>query len=118
MLADRFNVTGAYLVQVGSDVDQRGRPDLTFRFNSLGAKKFGGLTSSNLPDEASGFTRKLGIILDGYLCSAPSIQSTIQDRGEITGSFTKKQTEDLAAVLNAGALPAPLKKASERTEKP
>ena len=108
VVADPFNVTGSYLTRAGSDVDQKGRPDVTFQFNSTGGKKFGGLTSTHLPDEASGFTRKLGIILDNKLFSAPSIQSTIQDRGEITGSFTKKQTDDLAAVLNAGALPATL----------
>ena len=96
------------MTHAASDVDQKGRPDVTFQFNSLGARKFGGLTSSNLPDETSGFTRKLGIILDGYLYSAPSIQSTIHDRGEITGSFTKKDTDDLVSVLNAGALPATL----------
>jgi preprotein translocase subunit SecD len=107
---DRFNVTGAYLTRAAPDVDQRGRPDLTFQFNYAGGRKFGGLTSGNLPDEASGFTRKLGIILDGYLYSAPSIQSTIQDRGEITGSFTRSDVNDLAAVLNAGVLPAPLKR--------
>ncbi len=118
VLNDPFNVTGAYLTHAGSDVDQRGRPDLTFRFNSTGGKKFGGLTSTHLPDQVTGFTRKLGIILDGYLYSAPSIQSAIYDQGEITGSFTKKETEDLASVLNAGVLPAALKKVSERREKP
>ena len=108
VLADRFNVGGSYLTHAGSDVDQKGRPDVTFRFNRAGANKFGGLTSTHLPDEASGFTRKLGIILDNMLFSAPSIQSTIHDQGEITGSFTKQQTEELANVLNAGVLPATL----------
>jgi SecD/SecF fusion protein len=108
VLADPFNVTGSYLTHAGSEVDQKGRPDVTFQFNSKGAKKFGGLTSTHLPDQVGTFTRKLGIILDGYLHSAPSIQSTIQDRGEITGSFTKQETEDLANVLNSGALPATL----------
>ena len=118
VLADPFNVTGAYLVHAGADVDQRGRPELTFQFNFAGGKKFGGLTSTHLPDEVTGFKRRLGIILDGWLHSAPFNMSTIQDRGEITGSFTRSDVESLAAVLNAGALPAPLKKVSERTEKP
>jgi SecD/SecF fusion protein len=115
---DPFNVTGSYLTRVRSDVDEKGRPDVTFQLNSAGGRKFGGLTATHLPDEVTGFTRKLGIIFDGHLHSAPSIQSTIQDRGEITGSFTKRDTEDLASVLNAGELPAPLKKVSQRTEKP
>jgi hypothetical protein len=118
VLADPFNVTGAYLTHVGSDLDQRGQPDVTFQFNITGARKFGGLTSCNLPDEATGFTRKLGIILDGYLYSAPSIQSTIHDRGEITGDFTRSDVDDMVAVFNAGVLPAPLKKVSVRREKP
>jgi SecD/SecF fusion protein len=115
VVADPFNVTGAYLTYVAADVDQRGRPDVIFQFNSIGAKKFGGLTSTHLPDDATGFTRKLGIILDNKLFSAPSIQSMIRDRGEITGSFTRNDVDDMVAVLNAGALPAPLKKISERT---
>jgi SecD/SecF fusion protein len=110
VLADPFNVTGSYLTHTATDVDQKGRPDVTFQFNSTGAKKFGGLTSTNLPDEVgpNPFTRKLGIILDNKLFSAPSIQSAIHDRGEITGSFSKQDTEDLVSVLNAGALPATL----------
>jgi preprotein translocase subunit SecD len=118
VLADPFNVTGAYLTHVAAGADQRGRPNVTFQFNSTGGRKFGGLTSTHLPDESTGFTRKLGIILDGCLFSAPSIRSTIHDRGEITGSFTRKDVDDMVAVLNAGALPAPLKKVSERAEKP
>jgi len=115
VVADPFNVTGAYLTYVAADIDQRGRPAVTFQFNSIGAKKFGGLTSTHLPDDATGFTRKLGIILDNKLFSAPSIQSMIRDRGEITGSFTRYDVDDMVDVLNAGALPAPLKKVSERT---
>jgi SecD/SecF fusion protein len=110
VLDDPFNVTGGYLTHTATDVDQKGRPDVTFQFNSIGARKFGGLTSTHLPDEVgpNPFTRKLGIILDNKLFSAPSIQSTIHDRGEITGGFSKQDTEDLVSVLNAGALPATL----------
>ena len=68
------------------------------------------MTSSHLPDIASGFTYKLGIVLDGQLYSAPSIQSTITNRGEITGSFTRQEVQDLVNVLNAGSLPAALSK--------
>jgi SecD/SecF fusion protein len=118
VLADPFNVTGAYLTHVGPELDDRGRPDLTFRFNSNGARRFGGLTSTHLPDEVTGFRRRLGIILDGRLHSAPCINATVFDQGEITGNFTRNDVDLLAAVLNAGALPAPLKKVSERREKP
>jgi SecD/SecF fusion protein len=118
VLADPWNVTGRYLAEARADTDQRGRPALKFRFNAVGAKKFYQLTSAHLPDQATPFTRKLGIILDGCLYSAPSIQSAISDRGEITGNFTRKEVDDLVTVLNAGALPALLKKVSQRTEKP
>jgi SecD/SecF fusion protein len=117
VINDPFDVTGSYLIHVGAETDQRGRPGVTFQFNSTGGKKFAGLTSAHLPDAVTGFTRKLGIILDGELYSAPSIQSTIYDRGEITGSFTKRDTEDLASVLDGGALPVALKIVSERREK-
>ena len=52
----------------------------------------------------------MGIILDGELYSAPSINSTIFDRGEITGRFTRAEVDDLVKVLNAGSLPAALTK--------
>ncbi|HYW79759.1 MAG TPA: hypothetical protein VE890_09295, partial [Thermoguttaceae bacterium] len=105
---DGFNVTGEYLLRTSPDVDRRGQPCVSFVFDELGAQKFGGLTGGNLPDKSQDFTRKLGIILDGYLQSAPSIQSTIFNRGEITGSFTKEEVQDLVGVLNAGSLPAAL----------
>jgi preprotein translocase subunit SecD len=62
---------------------------------------------------ATGFSRKLGIILDGFLVSAPAIRSTISGRGEITGSFSRQEVDDLVDVLNAGSLPAPLVKVGE-----
>ena len=71
---------------------------------------FGELTGNHLPDKLTDFTYKLGIVLDGELYSAPGIQSTIFDHGEITGEFTKEQVQDLVNVLNAGSLPAALTK--------
>jgi len=108
VVKDPFDVTGQYLASARSDIDQTGRPDVTFAFNSQGGRLFSQLTSKNLPDDVQGFSRKLGIILDGYLYSAPAIRSTISDRGEITGDFTKQETEDLVNVLNAGSLPTAL----------
>ncbi len=110
VVKDTFDVNGGYLKQAMSDVDRRGRPCVTFVFNSAGGRLFGGLTGNNLPDEVQDFTRKLGIILDGFLYSAPAIQSTIHERGEITGDFTQEEVEDLVGVLNAGALPTALSK--------
>lgn len=110
VVKDAYDVTGGYLVRSAPGIDQSGRPNVTFMFNSRGGLLFGGLTGDNTPDEVHNFTRKLGIILDGYLFSAPSIQSQIRQRGEITGNFTKQEVADLVDVLNAGMLPTTLKK--------
>ena len=106
---DDYNVTGAYLSSAspGNDIE----PTVHFSFNSQGAYFFGQLTGRNVPDEVSGFKRKLGIILDGKLYNAPYIKSRITDQGEISGgSMTKKEVDDTVAVLNAGSLPATLSK--------
>ena len=110
VVKDPFDVTGEYLKHCTPGVDQSGRSCVNFTFTSRGGQLFGGLTGANTPDKVQEFTRKLGIILDGYLYSAPSIQSTIHDRGEITGSFTEQEVTDLVDVLNAGSLPTALKK--------
>jgi SecD/SecF fusion protein len=105
---DVYHVKGDYLVDVRPGFDRRGRPCVEFTFNSTGAQLFGRLTGDNVPDETSGFRRRLGIILNGSLYSAPNIESTIYDRGEITGNFTRHDVEDLVRVLKAGQLPAAL----------
>ena len=109
VVKDVFNVTGGFLDRCSPGVDEHGRPCVNFVFNSRGGQLFGGLTGANTPDKVQDFTRKLGIILDGYLYSAPSIQSAIYQRGEISGSFTDQEVEDLVDVLNAGSLPTALK---------
>ncbi|HUY87334.1 MAG TPA: protein translocase subunit SecD [Pirellulales bacterium] len=111
VLTDRFNVTGDYLTSASGGVDRVGKPCVNFVFNTRGANRFGQLTSKNLPDDSNPeLHRLLAIILDGELYSAPAIRSRIDDRGEITGSFTSKEVEDLAAVLTAGSLPTTLRK--------
>jgi SecD/SecF fusion protein len=107
---DIYSVTGGYLTQASPGTDQKGQPCVHFNFNATGGQLFGELTGNHLPDKLTDFTYKLGIILDGDLYSAPSIQSTIFDHGEITGSFTKEQVQELVNVLNAGSLPAALTK--------
>ncbi len=106
---DPYHVTGSYLVRAAPSVDQTGRPNVEFMFNAKGGQLFGQLTSANLPDEVQNFYRKLGIVLDGHLFSAPIIKSMIRDRGEISGDFTKEDVRDLVDVLNAGMLPTTLK---------
>ncbi|HXT58529.1 MAG TPA: protein translocase subunit SecD [Pirellulales bacterium] len=111
VLIDRYNVTGDFLTNASAGVDRVGKPCVNFVFNSKGASRFGKLTSNNLPDPSQpDLARGLAIILDGDLYSAPAIRSRIDDRGEITGSFTQKEVEDLASVLTAGSLPTALRK--------
>ena len=107
---DIYNVTGGYLTQAKAGTDRKGQPCVFFNFNSKGGQLFGRLTGSHLPDEVSDFYYKLGIILDGKLYSAPRINSTITDSGEISGSFTQQEVNELVNVLNAGSLPVALTK--------
>lgn len=106
---DSYDVTGAYLVRSAPGIDEAGRPNVEFMFNTRGGLLFGGLTATFKPDETHSFYRHLGIILDGYMFSAPRIQSEIRERGEISGDFTQEEVKDLVDVLNAGMLPTTLK---------
>ena len=105
-------VTGKYLTSARAQRDRNGQPSVGFNFNARGAVLFGTLTGANLPDAANGptdgFSRRLAILLDGKVYSAPTIQSRIQSAGEITGRFSMKEVNELVAVLNAGALEVPL----------
>ncbi len=112
---DPFDVTGRYLVSAKPWFDATGRPCISFTLSSQGGILFGGLTGNNLPDEGDPpFTRKLGIILNGSLYSAPAVRSIIYEHGEITGDFTGQEVKDLVDVLNSGALPVVLKKVDQR----
>jgi preprotein translocase subunit SecD len=114
---------GQYLVhkkvEVGGDMltDAKatysdGRPVVSFRFNTTGAKKFGDATRDNAG-------RFLAIVLDEKVISAPRINEPILGgSGIISGSFTVQQVQDLSMLLRAGALPAPLQVLEERTVGP
>ena len=85
---------------------------VSLRFNDDGAKVFSRVTGANLQ-------KPLAIVLDKKVHSAPIIQTKIRDgRAEITGLSTMDEAKDLAVVLKAGALPAPLKILEERTVGP
>jgi preprotein translocase subunit SecD len=79
-----------------------------FTLTPAGAEKFGRETGKNVG-------RKLAIVLDGRVESAPVINSRISDRGVITGRFTTREVDELAKVLKAGALPASIKYQQELT---
>ena len=115
VVKDVLDVTGAYLTEVRRDWDEVGNARVDFTLDSRGARLFGRLTSLNLPvGEVQPFYRKLAIILDGRLYSAPRINSTIYERGVIEGSFTEEEVDDLVSVLNAGALPVAIRQVEKR----
>lgn len=88
---------------------QDGMPVVSFKFNSLGGKKFGEATSDNVGE-------RLAIVLDNEVISAPVINGPIVGgSGIISGNFTVKSANDLALLLRSGALPAPLEVLEERT---
>jgi SecD/SecF fusion protein len=106
----RALLTGDRLVDAAPSFDQRtGRPVISFRFDTAGARIFGAFTKSHVGDG-------LAIVLDGKVLSAPVIQEPILGgSGQISGRFTGQEANDLAALLRAGALPAPLTVIEERT---
>ncbi len=112
VLIDPYSVTGEYLTSASKGLDERGGPAVHFSFNSAGAQRFERLTGQNLPNPATpDVYRRLGILLDGKLVNAPTIRSTISDRGMISGgSMTDRDVELTVQVLDAGSLPAALNK--------
>jgi preprotein translocase subunit SecD len=89
-----------------------GQPAVGFRFNDAGARKFAQITKDNIG-------RFFAIVLDGRVVTAPRINSVInQGSGVISGNFTTKEANEVALLLRAGALPAPLKIIEERTVGP
>lgn len=115
VVVDPYNVTGEYLRAAASGTDESGRADLEFTLVPAGAALFGKLTSENLPDPAEPrFKRQLGIIIDGNLYSAPTIEAPIFDRARITGWLTRQEIDTLVRLFNAGALPVSLREIEQR----
>lgn len=109
----RIMVSGENLVDAQPGFDQRtNEAVVTFRFDSVGAKRFGEVTSQNV-------NKPFAIVLDGKVISAPVIREPILGgTGQISGSFTVQSAQDLALLLRAGALPAPLIVLEERSVGP
>lgn len=119
VLEKKSMVTGDHLANayVTYDNNQYGKPVVSFEMNPVGSGLFGELTGKNIG-------KKLAIILDNNVYSAPVIQSKITSHGQITmGSGramndVQKEAEDIALVLRAGALPAELTLEEERVVGP
>ncbi|NPB06409.1 MAG: protein translocase subunit SecD [Aquificae bacterium] len=104
-------VTGSDLKTAYVGVDELGQPAVNFELKAEAAERFGEFTEKNVG-------RRLAIVLEDKVVSAPVIRSRISDRGQITGGFTSQEAEDLALILRTGSLPAPLKFLQERVVGP
>ncbi|OGR94730.1 MAG: protein-export membrane protein SecD [Elusimicrobia bacterium GWF2_62_30] len=103
VLFDSVPVTGAFLENARVATDQQfGTPNIDFTFNKEGGKIFENFTGANVG-------KYLAIVLDGVVHSAPVIKTRIGGgSGVIEGSFTMEEARNLAIILRAGALPAPV----------
>jgi len=112
LLKKRAGVTGEYLADAQESWDEMGRPEVAFTMNRQGSAMMEKLTGENVG-------RKMAVVLDEKITSAPVIESKIGERGRITmGGYgdpfkLQQEVKDLVGVLRSGALPAPLKKSFE-----
>jgi preprotein translocase subunit SecD len=113
LLKNKSLLTGASLETAKVQISNRfGEPTVSLKFNSQGATDFERITGENV-------RKRLAIVLDGVVHSAPVIQERISGgQAQITGTFTMDEARDLAIVLRAGALPAPVNILEERTVGP
>ena len=107
----RAMITGDMLTNA-QPTFQQGQPVVSFKFNAMGAKRFCDVTKKNV-------NSPFAIVLDDVVISAPNIREPIcAGSAIISGDFTVSETSDLALLLRAGALPAPLQVVEERTVGP
>jgi len=113
IISKRIILSGDNLVDAQPRMDnQSNQTVVSFTLDRVGAKKFAKATSS-------GVGKRLAIILDGKIISAPNIvEPIIGGSGQITGNFNFQSATDLALLLRSGALPAPMKIIEERTVGP
>jgi len=113
LLKKRVLLTGEYLTDARVQIDSRyNEPYVSISFDARGARLFEQITGQNIK-------KRLAIVLDDKVNSAPVIQDRISGgRAQITGRFSMEEARDLAIVLRAGALPAPVKILEERTVGP
>jgi preprotein translocase subunit SecD len=106
-------LTGASLIDARVDtMSGMGFPNVNFKLNAQGARTFDALTAANIG-------KNLAIILDNIVYTAPTIKSRISGgSGQIEGQFSMDEARNLAIVLRAGALPAPVNVIEERTVGP
>ena len=113
IVSKRIVLSGDNLVDAKPTMNsQTNETVVSFSLDRVGAKKFGKATST-------GVGKRLAIVLDGKIISAPSVREPIiGGSGQISGNFTFQSATDLALLLRSGALPAPLNIIEERTVGP
>jgi preprotein translocase subunit SecD len=113
LLKEKTMMTGEFIKDARVALDsQFHEPYVAMEFTDIGAKLFEQITAANVK-------KRLAIILDNNVYSAPVIQERIAGgRAQITGRFDTKEASDLAIVLRSGALPAPVKIIEQRTVGP
>ncbi len=113
LLKEKTMMTGEFIKDARVALDsQFHEPYVAMEFTDVGAKLFEQITTANVK-------KRLAIILDNNVYSAPVIQERIAGgRAQITGRFDTKEASDLAIVLRSGALPAPVKILEQRTVGP
>ena len=113
LIRKRTLLTGASLTDARVQIDSRfNEPYVSINFDKKGARIFERITAENV-------NKRLAIVLDNNVYSAPVIQEKISGgQARITGRFTTEEARDLAIVLRAGALPAPVNILEERTVGP
>ena len=104
-------VSGSDLKTAYVSRDEFGRPAVGFELKGEAASRFADFTSRNIG-------KRLAIVLEGKVVSAPVIRSRISDRGQITGDFTPDEVRDLALVLRTGALPTDVSVLQEKVVGP
>ena len=112
-ISKRIIMSGENLVDAQPNFNnQSNEPTVSFTLDRLGAQKFGRATTDNVG-------KRLAIVLDGKIISAPSINEPITSgSGMISGNFSFQEATDLALLLRSGALPTPLNVVEERTVGP
>lgn len=114
LVAKEPSLTGDLLVNAKTEFSSKGfgEPYVSLTLNAKGAQIFANVTATNVG-------KRLAIVLDGKVVSAPVIREVIPSgQAQISGSFTVDQANDLSVILRAGALPAPVIVEEERTVGP
>ena len=112
LIEKKSRVGGENLIDAKASFNNQDGHAVSFRFDTTGAQKFGKATSENVG-------KRFAVILDGVAITAPVIRSPITGgSGVISGNFTSQEATDLAVLLRAGALPAPLSIIEERSVGP